>query len=264
MGDFLLIEVNRMAIVFLDLDGTLLDKGKPAYRAIEAVQKCIQNGHYVVVATGRIPLLLKDIIQEFGIHSYIGANGSYVFHEGKVLFEEYYKQDTLQRLIQMVDELEADLAFEGVDEYVAYRKNTDKVDLFSEMYHIKKPVEDKTFHLQNPILASVLFEDDVKEKIAPFFPELSFQRTSKFGYDVNLKGDLKANGIRVILENIPHVKEEVYAIGDGLNDINMLKEVHVGIAMGNASPEVKKHADYVTSSVDEGGVYDALSAFKLI
>ena len=54
------------------------------------------------------------------------------------------------------------------------------------------------------------------------------------------------------------------AFGDGGNDIQMLSHAGIGIAMGNASDEVKKVADFVTDSVDEDGVYKALKHFKVI
>ena len=54
------------------------------------------------------------------------------------------------------------------------------------------------------------------------------------------------------------------AIGDGGNDIAMLEHAGVGVVMGNASDEVKAVADYVTDSVDEDGVYNALKHFGLI
>ena len=54
------------------------------------------------------------------------------------------------------------------------------------------------------------------------------------------------------------------AFGDGENDITMLDLVGTGIAMGNADEEVKKHADYVTTSVDEDGILLALKHFNII
>ena len=57
---------------------------------------------------------------------------------------------------------------------------------------------------------------------------------------------------------------DTVAFGDGGNDIPMLKEAAVGVAMGNASDEVKKAADYVTDNVDDDGIRNALEHLKLI
>jgi hydroxymethylpyrimidine pyrophosphatase-like HAD family hydrolase len=54
------------------------------------------------------------------------------------------------------------------------------------------------------------------------------------------------------------------SFGDGGNDITMLAHTHIGIAMGNANPEVKEIADYITDSVDENGIWNALKHFNII
>ena len=58
--------------------------------------------------------------------------------------------------------------------------------------------------------------------------------------------------------------EETMAIGDGGNDIGMIRHAAIGVAMGNATDAVKQHADYVTSSVDEDGIANALKHFSII
>ena len=58
--------------------------------------------------------------------------------------------------------------------------------------------------------------------------------------------------------------EDVYVFGDGLNDIEMFKCAGTAVAMGNALPEVKKHADIITTHVDEDGVWNGLKQLKLI
>lgn len=59
-------------------------------------------------------------------------------------------------------------------------------------------------------------------------------------------------------------KEETMAFGDGHNDIDMLEYVHIGIAMGNANDEVKKHADDITDDIDQDGIYNALKKYHII
>ena len=54
------------------------------------------------------------------------------------------------------------------------------------------------------------------------------------------------------------------AFGDGENDLNILKAVQLGIAMGNGEEQVKQIADYVTSDINEDGIYNACKHYKLI
>jgi hydroxymethylpyrimidine pyrophosphatase-like HAD family hydrolase len=67
-----------------------------------------------------------------------------------------------------------------------------------------------------------------------------------------------------MLDRYGLTKEECMAFGDGGNDISMLEYVEIGVAMGNALPEVKAAADYVTAPIDEGGLADAFKHFNLI
>ena len=59
-------------------------------------------------------------------------------------------------------------------------------------------------------------------------------------------------------------KEEIIAFGDGENDLEMLAFAGVGVAMGNADEEVKEVADYVTTEIDDDGIWNACKHFKLI
>ena len=58
--------------------------------------------------------------------------------------------------------------------------------------------------------------------------------------------------------------KDVYAFGDGLNDLEMLKAVGTGVAMGNGVPEAKEIADYITTDVSENGIWNGLKNLKLI
>ena len=74
----------------------------------------------------------------------------------------------------------------------------------------------------------------------------------------------KARGIRAMADYLGFDISETMAFGDGGNDRPMLCAAGIGVAMGNAVDEVKAHADYVTSTVDEDGVWNALRHFDII
>ena len=82
--------------------------------------------------------------------------------------------------------------------------------------------------------------------------------------DVVPKGGSKAKGIKKLIARLGFDMKDVYAFGDGLNDIEMLKEVGTGIAMGNAHEAVKMHADFVTSHVAEDGIVNGLKKVGLL
>lgn len=253
-----------MALVFLDLDGTMLEQGKPAKNVIDALQKLKKNGHVPIIASGRTPHLLYGIDKVLGIDSYIAANGQYINYRGNVVLERYIPSSVVERVIAQCDRLEADLVVEGVVGYVAYSKRDERVDGFSDIFNMEHPIIDRTYHLHNEVLCFIVFDEKAVDKLREAFPELLFNQSNRFGFDVNLRGDLKAEGIRWLIKYLDYPEDEVYAIGDGLNDISMIKAVKHGIAMGNGREELKTVAKYVTSPVGEDGVANALHHFGLI
>ena len=82
--------------------------------------------------------------------------------------------------------------------------------------------------------------------------------------DVNMRGIDKSIAARKVMEYYGFTMDEAMAFGDGGNDLPMVRDAAVGVAMGNACDELKAVADYITSSVDEDGVSRALEHFGLI
>ncbi|MFU0825856.1 MAG: hypothetical protein ACFWTK_12930 [Clostridium sp.] len=77
------------------------------------------------------------------------------------------------------------------------------------------------------------------------------------------KGISKGNAVKILAEFYGLKREEVICIGDGENDLSMIKYAGLGIAMGNAPDYVKKEADYITETNDEDGVAKAIEKFIL-
>lgn len=253
-----------MAIVFLDLDGTTLDQGMVAPKVKQAIEALKQKSHLPVIATGRTPHLLYGIHHDLGIDSFIAANGSYIVYRNEILLANTIPNDVVKRMVQFCQHKQIDLVFESADDYVALSKHTPLVDQFSDIFEIERPRIEPNYYVNHPLLAMIFFDDESVEEARQNFPELVFNRSNRFGYDVNLAGDLKAGGVKWLVEHLTIPGDEVYAIGDGYNDISMLLYVKNSIAMGNAYPETKAVAKYITTSVKEGGVYDALLHFGLI
>jgi Cof subfamily protein (haloacid dehalogenase superfamily) len=82
--------------------------------------------------------------------------------------------------------------------------------------------------------------------------------------DVTVLGWDKGDGLKAVAEYMKVPRENTYAFGDGLNDICMLKSAGHGIAMGNGQEEVKQAAEYVTTSIDDNGVWNGLKHYHLI
>ena len=72
------------------------------------------------------------------------------------------------------------------------------------------------------------------------------------------KGGSKELGIQKVIEYYGYSRDEIAAIGDGYNDISMIRYAGLGIAMGNANDKVKEAADYVTDSMEQDGLLHAV------
>ena len=105
-------------------------------------------------------------------------------------------------------------------------------------------------------------EDD--ERIRSLLPGCKATRWNDFGVDIISKSGGKLVGIDEYLKLLGISRDEAMAFGDGENDIDMLKNAGIGVAMGNAKDAVKESADYVTDSVDDDGIKKALEYFKVL
>lgn len=111
---------------------------------------------------------------------------------------------------------------------------------------------------------SPFFTLEEEEKYLPLMPHCESSRWYPTFTDIVCKGNSKQLGMDKIMERFGFTLEETMAFGDGGNDISMLRHAGIGIAMGNANDTVKASANYVTDSVDEDGIWNALKHFNLI
>ena len=98
-----------------------------------------------------------------------------------------------------------------------------------------------------------------------FYPEeCRFTRWCDGGVDIISDQGGKTEGIKYFCDQYDISREEIMAFGDAENDIDMLRYAGIGVAMGNAEDTVRKCADYVTDSVDDGGIRNALKHFQVL
>ncbi len=254
-------------IVFLDLDGTVIshETNEVPESTKTAIKLLKENGHLPVIATGRVPCLFFGIEKSLGIDTFIAANGRIVEHKGVTIRNQIMNVDTVKEMVEMAYSNGLDVAFENRDNYVLNSNMTEYPKKFNEIFHLDVPRIERNFHLRNEVHQIVLFytEDDYK-KFEEEFPSLNFSYSNKYGIDVNEKGGMKDLGVKALLEHLHIPVEDTIAIGDGFNDILMIEYCNIGVAMGNAKDEVKKHADIVADRVEDDGLYKVLKELNLI
>ena len=262
----------KYKLIAMDLDGTLNNDQKViTEKTIAALMAAQKAGIRLALASARpSPGLYKerDILN---LQDYDGIlmsyNGGRIVDAatGKVLFETSMDLQETKEVLRKLESLPVTpILDDGVQFYVE-RKDGYKVDYECRNNHMNcqevgNLAEFLTF-APIKILMSVLPEElpEVQQKIATFLPEsLTVVQTAAFYLEVIPKVINKGQGIRDICKVLGISTEEVISFGDAANDIPMLKEAGMGVAMGNASQAVKAAANMVTLTNNEDGIAAAL------
>ncbi|MCL1949431.1 MAG: HAD family hydrolase [Turicibacter sp.] len=248
-----------------DIDGTLLDENKhlPASTK-ESIRKLKELGHEIAIATGRNYTSALPIIKELELDTYIVCNGGAGFIDHEKVYETLLPKEAVGELIQKASEHGASLVINTIDDHRRQFKEFSGAakKVFQGFLHLQ-PEWDEEFWKHNDVIQCNLFCDP---QDIPKFEIDAFRLVSwhEYGMDVIHKDMSKAKTILQIAKDKGIDQEHVVFFGDGHNDIEALALAGLGIAMGNASQQVKEHANYITAHVNEDGIFKALKHFNLI
>lgn len=252
------------AIVFFDLDGTLLLNDKSlSPEVIEAIGQLKANNILPVVSTGRNVFEVEYVLEQTGMNSIVSANGSYVEYEGKELHADYMTESV-------------------INEFNAFaKKQGDPVAWFNHAEFAlseETPVTDENFKLlsldarvipdwyeKNAVNFLFVFNFDKEELYQERFAgKLSLVRNNPRGLDTMVAGVSKKTGIQQLLKYSGLGEIPSYAFGDQINDLEMFDQVDHPVAMGNGNPINKERAEFVTTSNMDNGIVNGLKHFDLI
>lgn len=269
--------------LFFDIDGTLLSEVDLAVpgSAIKAIEMAKENGHLCFLCTGRSYYMTREI-DYAGIDNAIIANGAAVVIDGKPALQKEIPQDIVKKTIELVESLEG--GYQIIDWKYGYQ-NPRTHQAFAQRFKkfFTEPVEEvfKKKNMltidemeNNPVLKiDVTFDtqeqaDLFMKKMDPclhFIPAGGY--TSGFGAkagEIMMQGVSKGAAIEDFMKSVGEPIDNAYAFGDSTNDIEMLKTAGTSIAMGNGAKEAKEAADYITDTVEEDGIMNAMKHFELI
>lgn len=277
------MEKYNIKMIGLDLDGTLFtDKKELLPYTKQILDKAVKQGIIILAATGRpftgIPQELRN---HPGIRYALTTNGARVVDiwSKKILSEHLLPWEKAKKALETLRKYDTlqEVYFDGQG-----YADTDKLENISR-YHqnphmweyvrnTRKSVPDvmalAAKRKQDMDKVQALFADPEEQKAA--WEELGKQEgivlASSLGYNIEINASGVNKGTALIeLGNMLGIKrEEIMACGDGDNDIEMLKEAGLGVAMGNADEMVKAAADYITLTNQEEGAAKAIEKFALI
>ncbi|SFH89438.1 Cof-type HAD-IIB family hydrolase [Pisciglobus halotolerans] len=258
--------MSPKALVFFDLDGTLLNERSEMDRdVIQVLEQLKANGGVPFIATGRSPLEIQHVLDSTPIDSFITLNGQYIVYEGEEVYRSVMPKDTLVRLKEETDAHDFALSFYTADKIKATKETEAMVNAY-KFIHSTVPEVDSDIYLREEILMALVFntKPQYDQTFIDRFPELSFYRNTPYSMDTINKNKSKATGIKELVNKLQFKDIPTFAFGDGPNDIEMIRYADVGVAMDNAKPEIKEAADFVTAGNLDGGIAKALKHFELL
>lgn len=254
------------SIIFFDVDGTLYNSEKKipdsAKKAIEAARG---NGYEIAIATGRAPFMIQSILDELEIDTYVTFNGQYVVYKGEVIYTDSVPKEYLAKIIDFGHMRNHPVVFIDDKEMIASIEGHTFIEQSLTTLKYPYPMSNPLFYRDNDVYQTLIFMEESEEQLyRDTFSEVNFIRWHPYSCDILPKDGSKARGIKMLLEKINIPIEKTIAFGDGLNDIEMLREVGTSIAMGNGVEQAKEVADIITDHVDRDGVAKALKILNII
>ena len=262
-------------LVAMDLDDTLLRDDWTISPAVkEAIQAAQAQGVKMTIATGRMTISTRPYAEQLGVDipviTYHGAMVQQIL-SGEILYRQVIASP-------LAAEIVAELLAQGihVQIYIKDRVIVQQENEWSRLYARIASVE---FEQAN--LAETLDQEpDGVEKILLMGEEQDLDKLAvtlrqRYGQDIHFTKskpyfleltDIRVNkgaALAALAERFGIAREEIMAIGDSYNDLEMIEYAGLGVAMGNARPEIQRRADVVTASNEEDGVAQAIRDYVL-
>lgn len=257
------ITLKTIKLVALDMDGTLLnDEKKITPKTKECLSVLKKKGIPVVIVTGRSFEALKPYKEELGLETpVICYNGSRIVDgkTGGILKDYTLADESCRKIIEFARK--EDIHVQGYKDGILYFEKTRSESDHYES-HVNLKGEIINFDSLSPLnMTKMMYVgahgklQDAMERLEKEIGTITSIMFSNVEFlEFMRKGVSKGKALHEILSSMRLSPSEVIAFGDGDNDITLIEEAGVGVAMGNASPIIKEAADMVTLSNNEDGI----------
>ncbi len=285
-------------LVAIDLDGTMLNSyGMVTENTKQVIKNTINKGTEVIIASGRPIDSIKTIAKEIGSENYfIAGNGALIYDikKDEIIYEKFMNKQKVLEIIKICEEnsisyniyTEKTIIAKGLKYNVLYyykenlKKEENKktnITIVEDVYEYIKNLEnekflkitvcDETKSVFNSIIRKLRTVEDIDVlDVLHMSRKMIKQGTEdvpiEYYYtEISLKDVDKWNAIEYLANKMNISKDEIIAIGDNINDKEMIENAKVGIAMGQSTPVITEIADFVTSNNNEDGVAKALEKY---
>jgi phosphoglycolate phosphatase (TIGR01487 family) len=238
-------------LIAIDMDGTLLNEhheiSDENRKAIKVAQ---EKGVHVVISTGRTTMTCRELVDSLTLNSYlITVNGSEIWDETGTLID---------RQLLGAEYIEHMWGLKQKHEVKCWAASVGNVwrEEFPEDFSVHEWMK-FGFEINDDKIRKIIFDELIQNQA------LEVSNSSPINLEINAAGVNKAKALEKVCKRIGIKMEHVLAMGDSLNDLAMIKEAGIGVAMGNAQQYVKDSADWVTTSNLDNGVAKAIREWVL-
>ena len=262
--------MDKKYALFFDIDGTLVSfkTHEIPPSTILALTQAKANGHRVYIATGRPPIIITNLgAIEHLIDGFITTNGALCFVGSEYVCRQPIPKKDVLTCVEDAQTKGYSLIVIG-ERDVAVLDPTGDVDrIFRQMLAVKNL--DKAAPLEAVLQQDILqltpfFSAEYEPQLMTRIPQCISGRWHPEFTDITVNGADKGKGILAIAKHDGLDASQTIAFGDGGNDTSMILQAGIGIAMGNAIEALKQQADFVTTSVDDHGILNALRHFGIV
>ncbi|HEM3726099.1 TPA: HAD family phosphatase [Streptococcus suis] len=261
-------------LIALDMDGTLLNENKELMQPqIDAIHQAVEAGVTVVLCTGRPLVGVKPFVEQLGFDTeeeYIIVNNGCSTHSTKdwslIDWEELSISD-IDYLSTFIENDDVQLSlFDEEDYFVLAEKANARVNLDAGLVGmIPQPIDLSEASSGKHRFFEAMFVGE-KEHIDAFenqhnpvlSQDYSTVRSQDYLLEILPNGASKATGLKKLADRLGILPEEIMAMGDANNDLEMIEFAGLGIAMGNANEQVKAIAQDITDTNENNGVAKAI------
>ncbi len=245
---------------FFDIDGTLLSftTHRVSAGTIRAFDRLHRAGVRTFLSTGRPEVLIPKMPVTF--EAKITMNGGLVFTSNEVLFSNPIPNKELQSWLDIAKDKHLCTMIFTKDNMFLSQPNEVGIKLRNQLeFEMPPVVELDSLRKETAYQIIAIMPGEMDNTVGKMLPHCRLPRWHPYFTDIVAFDNSKARGMEAICQHYGILQEETIAFGDGANDIEMLEWAGIGIAMGNADEGVKKHANIVTTDVDNEGIENAVN-----
>ena len=248
-------------IIFLDVDSTVFDGHGVHERTVNALRRARREGHLVFLNTGRAHCILFDeFMGPVSPDGVVGSMGTGISVGDRMIYSVGMPREDVAFLMRFGETRGLRTLAESVERLVL-------MNIPEPLYgqdHFVRTTEEFFEKYPDMLVSKVSYMQRMEQKhvdeLRERFPTSVYVH-SKYT-EIPATGCNKATAIARVCEHFGVGVEQTIAIGDSGNDDDMIKFAGIGVAMGNATEEIKSIADFITTDCREGGVGYAIE--KLI